>query len=88
MNARTMLGPADVPDEHLAGSVAEALGVENVEVISCEAQVVDDDLEALTTAGRYRVRGRARHSRGAEPYAFFVTVVQTWTRLRTRCAGR
>ena len=80
MSARTMLGPADVPDEDLAGFVAEALGVEHVQVISCETQVVDYDLEALTTAGRYWVRGRARHSRGEEPYAFFVKVVQTWTR--------
>lgn len=80
MSARTMLGPADVTDEHLAQFVAEALGVEHVEVISNDVQVVDYDLEALTTAGRYWVRGRARHSRGEEPYAFFVKVVQTWTR--------
>ena len=80
MGARSMLGRADVPDDDLARFVAEALGVAHVELVSCEAQLVDYDLEALTTAGRYWVRGRARHAAGEEPYAFFVKVVQTWTR--------
>ena len=80
MTARTMLGPADVSDELLARFVAEAIGADHVEVISSDVQVVDYDLDALTTAGRYWVRGRARHSRGEAPYAFFVKVVQTWTR--------
>lgn len=80
MSARTLLGPADVPDDQLAAFVADALGVERVELLSSEVQVVDYDLEALTTAGRYWVRGRARHPGGDEPYAFFVKVVQSWTR--------
>jgi hypothetical protein len=80
MAARAMLGPADVTDDQLAGFVADALGVEHVELTSCEVQVVDYDLEALTTAGRYWVRGRARHTGGDEPYAFFVKVVQSWAR--------
>jgi hypothetical protein len=80
MGARSVLGPADVCDDDVAGFVADTLGVERVELLSCEAEPVDYDLEALTTAGRYWVRGRARHAAGEEPYAFFVKVVQTWTR--------
>lgn len=80
MSARTMLGPADVSQEHLARLVAQALRVDHVEVLSSEVEVVDYDLEALTTAGRYWVRGRARHAGGEEAFAFFVKVVQTWTR--------
>jgi hypothetical protein len=80
MAARTLLGPADVTDDELAGFVAEALGADAVEVTSCDVAVVDYDLDALTTAGRYWVRGRAAHSGGEEPYAFFVKVVQSWTR--------
>jgi hypothetical protein len=42
----------------------------------------DLDIEALTTAGRYWVRGTAQHATGRSPYAFFVKVVQSWTRTR------
>ena len=80
MGARTMLGPADVTDKELAVFVADALGVEQVEVLSCQVQTVDYDLEALTTAGRFWVCGHARHAGGEEPYALFVKIVQSWTR--------
>jgi hypothetical protein len=60
--------------------VAAQLGVAEVEVLTCRADVVDYDLEALTTAARYWVRGTARHPRGEAPYAFFVKVVQSWGR--------
>jgi hypothetical protein len=80
MAPRTELGPADLSDDQLASFVAEALGVERVELLSAQVQAVDYDLEALTTAGRYWIRGRARHDGGDEPYAFFVKVVQSWTR--------
>ncbi|MVA76262.1 phosphotransferase [Auraticoccus sp. F435] len=77
---RSVLGPADVGDETLAGLVAQALGVDEVELLDCRAEVAAYDLEALTTAGRYWVRGSARHAGGVSSYAFFVKVVQSWTR--------
>lgn len=80
MTAVTDLGPADVSPVQLQSFVRAALGVQDAEVLSYEVQPVDYDLEALTTAGRYWVRGRARHAGGEEPYAFFVKVVQSWTR--------
>ena len=80
MPARTLLGPADVDDTALAAMVSDQLGVAEVDVLDCRVEVVDYDLEALTTAGRYWVRGTARHRDGSSPYAFFVKVVQCWSR--------
>lgn len=80
MTASAGLGPADVTDEQLGSFVQAALGVERVEVLSRRVEPVDYDLEALTTAARFWVRGRARHAGGEEEYAFFVKVVQSWTR--------
>lgn len=80
MSARTQLGPADVDDRALAAMVSDQLGVTDVELLTVDVDVVDHDLEALTTAGRYWVRGTARHGAGQSPYAFFVKVVQSWTR--------
>jgi hypothetical protein len=77
---RTLLGPADVSDESLSGMVARSLGVSRAEVLDCEVTVAEYDLVALTTAGRYWVRGTARHDGGTSSYAFFVKVVQTWAR--------
>src|SRR4051812_25334363 len=77
---RRLLGPADVSDDELAAMVASSLGVAAVEVRSCEVEVAAYDLETLTTAGRYWVRGRARHPGGEAAYSFFVKVVQSWTR--------
>jgi hypothetical protein len=75
-----VLGPADVDDAVLAGMVAAQLGVDEAEVTTSCAEVVPYDLQALTTGGRFWVRGTARH-RGAEaPYAFFVKLVQSWDR--------
>ena len=65
MHDRSALGPADVDDARLAVLVAAALGVDDVELLSSRAEVVAYDIEALTTAGRYRVTGRARHGGGA-----------------------
>ena len=83
MHDRQALGPADVDDARLAAMVADALGVGRVELVSSRAKVVDYDIEALTTAGRYRVTGTARHTGGAEDFAFFVKVVQSWARSPT-----
>jgi hypothetical protein len=81
MTARAaVLGAADVEDAVLAGMVAEQLGVGEVEVATCCAEVVPYDLEALTTGGRFWVRGTARHSSGESTYAFFVKLVQSWAR--------
>ncbi len=78
--ARTELGAADVSDEQLAGMVASSLGVGHVDVLDCTVTVAEYDLEALTTAGRYRVRGTARHAGGRAMFGFFVKVVQSWRR--------
>ena len=104
MHDRSALGPADVDDARLAALVAAALGVDDVEPLSSRAEVVAYDIEAITTAGRYRVTGRARYGggekhpsgeaplptsrlprnsasqTGAEGFAFFVKVVQSWGR--------
>ncbi|HEX5811007.1 MAG TPA: phosphotransferase, partial [Pseudonocardia sp.] len=80
MHDRSALGPADVDDARLAVLVAAALGVDDVELLSSRAEVVAYDIEALTTAGRYRVTGRARLAGGVAAFAFFVKVVQSWGR--------
>ena len=80
MGTRELLGPGDVDDDALAEMVRDALDVAEVDLLSCEVAVVDYDLEALTTAGRYWVRGTARHAGAVSPYAFFVKLVQSWSR--------
>ena len=80
MGDRASLGPADVSDDALAAMVARAVGAEQVIVRTCEVEVAAYDLETLTTAGRYWVRGAAEHRGGVSPYAFFVKVVQSWSR--------
>lgn len=77
---RALLGPADVTDEQLSAMVADHLGVGRVEVLTCDVSVAEYDLEALTTAARYWVRGTAAHDGEVSPFAFFVKVVQSWTR--------
>jgi hypothetical protein len=77
---RSALGAADVDDGRLAGMVAGALGLDEVELVDSRAETVAYDIEALTTAGRYRVTGRARHRGGQACFAFFVKVVQSWGR--------
>ena len=76
----SILGAADVSDETLAAMVGDSLGVDGVELVDVHVQAADYDLEALTTAGRYWVRGTARHTGGESSYAFFVKVVQSWIR--------
>jgi hypothetical protein len=75
---RSVLGPADVDDARLAAMVAEAAGVPEVELLSSRATTVAYDIEALTTAGRYRVTGRARHAGGEIGFSLFVKVVRSW----------
>jgi hypothetical protein len=80
MHDRTALGAADVPDDVLAGIVADALGDPEAELLSSRADAVPYDLPALTTAGRFWVRGQARTAGGERPYCLFVKVVQSWSR--------
>lgn len=80
MDARELLGAADVDERTLAAMVADHLGVSDVELLTCDVEIADYDIESLTTAGRYHVRGAARHIGGTRPYAFFVKVVQSWAR--------
>jgi hypothetical protein len=80
MHERAVLGPADVSDRELAAMVAESLGVAAVELLSSHAEVAPYDIEALTTGGRFWVRGRARMGTDDTTYAFFVKVVQSWAR--------
>jgi len=77
---RTALGTADLPDDRLAALVAAQLGVDDATLLESRAAVAPYDLEALTTAGRYRVAGRARTDGGEREFAFFVKVVQSWAR--------
>jgi hypothetical protein len=80
MSDRSILGAADVSDAELAAMVAQSLGVDAVELVESTAEIAPYDLEALTTAGRYWVRGSARHEDGESPFRFYVKVVQSWER--------
>lgn len=80
MSDRAILGGADVSDAELAAMVARSLGVDTVELVEASAEVAPYDLEALTTAGRYWVRGSAQHAGGESPFCFYVKVVQSWER--------
>ena len=80
MGDRDVLATADVTDEQLAAMVSSHLGAPDVEVLESTADIAPYDLEALTTAGRYRVHGVARHTGGEAPFQFYVKVVQSWER--------
>ena len=77
---RDLLGPADISDADLAALVAASLGEDQAVVLDCRAEVAEYDLVALTTAGRYWVRGTASTPGGTRPFSFFVKVVQSWGR--------
>lgn len=78
---RTVLGRADVSDEQLATMVAASLGTRRAQLVASHAEIFPYDLEAITTGGRFSVRGTARADGSAEcPYAFFVKVIQSWPR--------
>jgi hypothetical protein len=82
MHERTALAEADVSDAALTDLVATLLGhpAADVTLLESSAEIAPYDLEALTTAGRYRVRGRAATPAGEQPFSFFVKVVQSWGR--------
>ena len=76
------LGAADVDDDVLVAMVAAQLGVPpgDVELSSITIETVDYDLSAITTGGRWWVRGDARVDGNVRPWSFFVKVVQNWSR--------
>lgn len=82
MHDRSILGPADVTDDQLTALVAELLrrDVGEVRVLDSVAHPVDYDLTAITTAGRFWVRGTARVGAEDVPFGFFVKHVQSWGR--------
>jgi Phosphotransferase enzyme family len=80
MHDRDILGRANVSDERLAAMVAESLGAASVDLLTSHAEVAVYDLDALTTGGRFWVRGLARVGTEESSFAFFVKVVQTWAR--------
>lgn len=80
MHDRCVLGPADVDDARLAAMAADALGVGEVDLLGSRAEQVAYDIDSITTAGRHRVTGRARHAGHDHAFSFFVKVVQSWGR--------
>jgi hypothetical protein len=77
---RSALGAADVDDDLLAAMVADLLGVDDVELVSSRAEVVDYALPAITTAGRWWVRGTAAVDGHAHDFRLFVKHVHEWSR--------
>ena len=79
---RAVLGPADVSNAQLTQMVASLLRApaDDVVLLDSQATVVDYDLPAITTAGRYWVRGRASVGGTEVPFSLFVKHVQSWAR--------
>ncbi|GAA4099654.1 phosphotransferase [Nocardioides kongjuensis] len=80
MHDRSALGAADVGDDLLAAMLAELLGVDDVELVSSYAEVVDYALPAITTGGRWWVRGTAAVDGHAHDFRLFVKQVHEWSR--------
>jgi hypothetical protein len=79
---RQLLGPADVTDDELAALVARDLGRDpaGVRLLDSTVEVVDYDLDALTTAGRFWVAGHVATPDGTAAFRVFVKHVQSWSR--------
>jgi len=82
MNDRTALGPADVSDDELTRMVADLLHADPATVVVQDATAtqVDYAIPAITTAGRYWVRGTASVAGEPRPFSLFVKHVQSWAR--------
>ncbi len=82
MHDRSALGPADVTDATLAAMVAADRGLDpgRVTVLDSTATEVDYDLPAITTAGRFWVRGTATSDDEPWPFELFVKHVHSWER--------
>jgi hypothetical protein len=77
---RELLGAADVSDDRLAAMVADLLGEDTVSLRDVRVDVVDYDLPAITTAGRWWISGHALGSDGETPFRMFVKQVHNWSR--------
>ncbi len=79
---RVELGAADVTDAVLRAMVGGRLRASrtDIELLSVEIETVEYDLSAITTGGRWWVRGEARVDGEIRPWSFFVKVVQSWSR--------
>ncbi|MGA8847032.1 MAG: phosphotransferase [Nocardioides sp.] len=82
MHHREALGPADVDETTLIDLVAASFGEpsDRVTVLDSSAERVGYDLPALTTAGRFWVRGSALVGAGHREFCFFVKHVQSFSR--------
>jgi len=82
MHDRSLLGPADVDDHTLAGMVARLYDVDpqRLRILESTAAEFAYDLPAITTGGRYVVRGTWEADGDVAPYALFVKVVHAFSR--------
>ncbi|QSR26788.1 hypothetical protein CFH99_14255 [Nocardioides aromaticivorans] len=82
MHDRSALGPADVPDATLAAMVATLYdaGDASVTVLRSHAEQVDYELPAITTGGRWWVRGTASIDGHERDFTLFVKHVHEWSR--------
>lgn len=82
MHDRSALGPADVSDATLAAMVATLYdaGDASVTVLRSQAVQVDYELPAITTGGRWWVRGTASIDGHERDFTLFVKHVHEWSR--------
>ncbi|MGO4599977.1 phosphotransferase [Terrabacter sp. 2RAF25] len=82
MGDRTILGTADVTDDELLAHAATALGIDGAlcRLAGSQAEVVDYDLDAITTGGRWWVTADLATPDGPASVRFFVKLVQSWSR--------
>lgn len=82
MHDRSALGPADVSDATLAAMLATLydVGDASVTVLRSSAEQVDYELPAITTGGRWWVRGEAAVDGHERDFALFVKHVHEWSR--------
>ncbi|MCU1535851.1 MAG: hypothetical protein JWP82_202 [Humibacillus sp.] len=82
MTRRELLGVADVSDTTLLSYAATRLGLDAADCAlrGSSASVVDYDLDAITTAGRWWVVADVTTPEGDRQVRFFVKHVQSWTR--------
>lgn len=83
MNDRSALGSADVPDGTLAAMVADLFDIADaatVTLVETTAEPVPYDLPAITTGGRWWVRGTAQVGDLRRPFTLFVKQVHEWSR--------
>lgn len=83
MNDRSALGTADVSDTTLAAMVADLFAVPagtSVTLVDSGAEPVPYEIPAITTGGRWWVRGTADVGGEIRPFALFVKQVHEWSR--------